>query len=135
MNEDVLEVYSGSPTETRYWLAAMQNPRYLKARGEHLMHAVEGAEAAEEQGQLDLWRRWSLVNLPDERGEGLLAAALRGVEPGDHVERSRLVAYLLDAGGECLPAGVATPAIAATALKRAATQHPPVGVADGAARW
>ena len=95
-NEDVLELYAGSPTEVRYWLAAMQSPRYLKARGEHLMSAVEGVAATDNHLQVDLWRRWSVINLPDRRGEGLLAAALRGVEPGDHVERNRLIAYLLD---------------------------------------
>ena len=101
--DDVLEIYCGSPTETRFWLAAMHSPRYLKARGAHLLHAVEGDSDAAEQPYTQIWRRWATLNRPDARGEGLLASAIRGVEPGDHAARGRMIAYLLDAGAECMP--------------------------------
>ena len=117
-SEDILEIYAGSPTATRYWLAAFHSPRYLKARGEHLLNAVEGGKGSELQ-QTDLWLRWALLNRPDTRSEGLLCAALRGVEAGEHIERCRLIAYLLDAGAEAMPMGIESPATAAAMVKRA----------------
>ena len=125
--EDILEIYTGGPTETRYWLAAMHSPRYLKARGEHVMSAVGGSTDQDDEAKtslVDLWKRYALLNKPDKRGEGLLSAAIRGVEPGDEVERCRLIAYLLDAGAECMPTGVSSPSVAAVNLKRASTINP-----------
>ena len=61
-------------------LATPRVRELLKARGEHLLNAVEG-ETDDEVLHLDLWRRYAPLNAADSRGEGLLAAALRGVEP------------------------------------------------------
>ena len=121
-SEDILELYAGSPLETRHWLAAFHTPRYLAARGMHLANALTGG--ADAPRQLDLWARWALVNTTDARGEGLLAMALRGVETGDENDRGRLVAWLLDAGAEVMPfvsGGHASPSAAAAALRRAST--------------
>lgn len=116
-SEDVCELYVGSPLESRLWMAALHSPRYLQARGLHLVSAVEGH--AQALRQTDLWARWALVNSTDARGEGLLASAVRGVEQGEETERCRLIAWLLDAGAECLPMGVRTPSVAAVNVKRA----------------
>ena len=105
-SEDVLELYAGSPTETRNWLATMHNPRYLAARGMHLISAVEGKTGPPRK--TDLWAKYAHVNQPDKRREGLLALAIRGVEVGDEAGRCRLLAWLLDVGAECLPFGEGT---------------------------
>ena len=117
--EDVLEVFAGSPAEARHWMAALNSPRYLLSRGMHLVSTVNGASAAPRQ--TDLWTKWVLLNAPDARGEGMLAAALRGVSADEAVERARLVAWLLDGGAELLPLHSADPSEAARLLRRQAS--------------
>ncbi|EOD32243.1 hypothetical protein EMIHUDRAFT_449578 [Emiliania huxleyi CCMP1516] len=104
--------------EARAWMAAFHNPRYLHARGLHLASVVAGREAASEQ--IDLWERWAVINHRDSRGETMLHAALRGIEPGEADERQRLVAWLVDCGATLLPqpAGAPTDELLASLYKR-----------------
>ena len=100
-SEDVLEIYptatgSTAAAEVRGWMAALHSPRYLLARGMHLVsHVSGGGQAA---SQLDVWGRWAVVNRRDGRGEALLHQALRGVVAGEEAERGRLVGWLCDQG-------------------------------------
>ena len=99
--EDILEIYptatgSTAAAEVRGWMAALHSPRYLLARGMHLVsHVSGGGQAA---SQLDVWGRWAVVNRRDGRGEALLHQALRGVVAGEEAERGRLVGWLCDQG-------------------------------------
>ena len=122
-SEDVLELFTGSPVEARHWMAALRSPKYLLARGLQLTSAIGGAQAT--PPQTDLWRKWALLNTPDARGEGVLAGALRGVVAGEETERTRLVAWLVDAGAECLPLDAGSPSQAALNLKRASSAVKP----------
>ena len=70
------------------------------AHHELLTRAVAGGKAA--PTQLELWARHVALNEQDWRGETMLHAAIRGLEPGDESRRSALVSWLLEQGGTLL---------------------------------
>ena len=108
---ETLELHAESMTEARFWLVALSaatSSSNARATFKRVASLIVGEDRA--ASQLDLWERYTLVNTLDWRGEGMVHALVRGLEPGDESSRSRFLAMLLDQGAELLDGGsAATP--------------------------
>ena len=51
---------------------------------------------------LALWARYAMLNEPDWRGEAMVHALVRGLEPGDEGARGPFLAWLLERGANVL---------------------------------
>ena len=112
--QDVLELVADNGTEARFWLAGLDaatRGRGAAAQQASLAQLVAGGEAAGRPTQFELWEQYALLNQVDWRGEGMVHALVRGLEPGDAAGQGRVVflAWLLERGANLLDAAVEAP--------------------------
>ena len=113
--QDVLELVADNGTEARFWLAGLDEAtkgRGAAAQQASLAQLVAGGEAAVGRPtQFELWEQYALLNQVDWRGEGMVHALVRGLEPGDAAGQGRVIflAWLLERGANLLDAAVEAP--------------------------
>ena len=105
---EVIELYADNGTEARYWMAGLgvavqSNGEAAAATLTHLV--ANGKASTRKPTQVELWARYALLNDTDWRGEGMLHALVRGLEPGDEAKRGQFLSWLIESGVSLIDGG------------------------------